>query len=161
MRLQFLKQDIGRDLANDVGHEEDRQRGVIVGACLEIQVCLESQNGRIANIDSAAEVPVRSIGATIAKGCDKLTDPRTRASTIYTSKARDASLSWPSTCARWWMEAEAPPSPSASHSSAGRHSRPVSILQKGKAVRTDLHEAWVSRSSRHARDLYQVAENYT
>lgn len=56
MRLQLLEQNVGRNLADDVGHEEDRQCGIIAGASFEVQILLKSQNGRIANIDSVRRI---------------------------------------------------------------------------------------------------------
>lgn len=65
MRLQLLEEDVGRDLATNVGHEKDRQRSVKFGTRLEVQIPLESQNGHIADIN-----PVRRIPSQIElRGC--------------------------------------------------------------------------------------------
>lgn len=55
MWFQLLEQDIGRDLAKNIRNEEDRQRGVVVCAILEVQIFLQSQDGRITDIDSAQQ----------------------------------------------------------------------------------------------------------
>lgn len=53
MRLEFLQQDIGRNLKDDIRDEEDGQRGVIFGALFDIQVLFQPHNGGITDIDSA------------------------------------------------------------------------------------------------------------
>lgn len=55
MWLQLLEHNVGRNLANNIGHEKDRQGGIVIGAFLEVQVLLQSQNGCIADIDSARQ----------------------------------------------------------------------------------------------------------
>lgn len=52
VRLQFLQEDIRRNFAKDVRHEEDRQGGVVFGTCDDVQVGLESKNSRVTDIDT-------------------------------------------------------------------------------------------------------------
>ena len=53
MRLEFLEQDIGRNLKDDIRDEENGQRGVIFGPLFDIQVLFQPHDGRITDIDSA------------------------------------------------------------------------------------------------------------
>ena len=53
MRLEFLEQDIGRNLEDDIRDEENSQRGIIFGSLFDIQVLFQPHNGGITDIDSA------------------------------------------------------------------------------------------------------------
>lgn len=56
MRLQSLQEDIRRDLADNVRHEEDSQGGVVFGAFFDVQVGFESKNSRVTDIDTVGRV---------------------------------------------------------------------------------------------------------
>lgn len=53
MGLQFLEQNIRGNLANNIRHKENRERGIVFHARFDVQIFLESENSGIANIDSA------------------------------------------------------------------------------------------------------------
>ena len=50
MGLQLLQQDIGWNLENDVGDEEYSQRSVVLCSIDNIEVLLEPEYGRIADV---------------------------------------------------------------------------------------------------------------
>jgi len=52
MRLQFLEQEIGRNLEDDIGNEENGQCGIVFGPVQNTQVFLESENRRVTDIDT-------------------------------------------------------------------------------------------------------------
>lgn len=60
MRFQFLEQEIGRNLENNIRNEEDGQRGIVFGPMQDTQVFLESENRRITDIDTAQSQRTRA-----------------------------------------------------------------------------------------------------
>ncbi|KFY88461.1 hypothetical protein V498_06789 [Pseudogymnoascus sp. VKM F-4517 (FW-2822)] len=60
MRAQFLEQDVGRDLEEDVWHEEDCKGGVVsdargAGLIGEVEVFDQAKSLRISDVDSVEE----------------------------------------------------------------------------------------------------------
>jgi len=53
VRLQFLEQEIGRNLEDDIRNEENGQCGVVFSPMQDTQIFLESKNRRITDIDTA------------------------------------------------------------------------------------------------------------
>jgi hypothetical protein len=52
MRLQFLEQDIGRDLKNNVGDEEDGQGRVVFCSLDDVEVLRETQDFGVTDVHS-------------------------------------------------------------------------------------------------------------
>ena len=52
MRLQALKQDIRRNLKNGIRHKEYRQGGVILQPVHDVQVLFQTENDRVADVDT-------------------------------------------------------------------------------------------------------------
>lgn len=77
MRLQFLEQDIGRNLKNDIRDEENRQCRIIFGPMDNIQILLEPENRRITDIHPASSLTLRVAIAQTRSSREKHTDPRT------------------------------------------------------------------------------------
>jgi hypothetical protein len=53
MRLQFLQEDIGRNLEDNIRHKENGQCSVVFSSCLNVQVLLQPQNRRITDVNTA------------------------------------------------------------------------------------------------------------
>jgi hypothetical protein len=52
MRAELLEQDVRRDFANNIRHEKNRQRDVVLVASRNVQFSLQSQNCRVTNVHS-------------------------------------------------------------------------------------------------------------
>jgi hypothetical protein len=50
MGAELLEQDVRRDFANNVRHEKDRQRSVVLVASLNVQFLLQSQNSSVTDV---------------------------------------------------------------------------------------------------------------
>lgn len=53
MRLHLLQQNVRRNLEDNIRHEEDSERDIILHSLLDIQVFLETQERGITNINTA------------------------------------------------------------------------------------------------------------
>jgi len=51
-RTEFFQEDIGGHLEQDVGDEEDGQRGVVVVAACHVEVGLEAEGSRVGDVDT-------------------------------------------------------------------------------------------------------------
>lgn len=55
MWLELPEQNVGRNLAKNIRDEENRQCGVVIRPLRKVQVCFQSQDGCVTDIDSARQ----------------------------------------------------------------------------------------------------------
>lgn len=101
MWLELLEQHIRRNLEQNVRHEEDGERGIVLRAVHNVQVLLEPQDGSITDVDSVRAVLSGRMRPNSINWREVLTGPKRQAGTAHISTAEYASQSWPSACARW------------------------------------------------------------